>query len=479
MNESAPDEVEGISRLVAQADAAYTPFPSFASWSHVRVDAALWNSHRDALLELSGENAARLESARRVAQRAAAIDTGALEGLYDLDKGRTITIAIQTTLWEHAYAQESERTRALIECQLGAYDFVMDFATRAVPIAEAWIRELHKRICAAQATYPAWTAVGVQDQPLRHGEYKGHPNHVKLGDGSLFAYAPVHETAVEMKRLIEELRTDAFKAAHPAVQAAYAHYAFVRIHPFQDGNGRVARALASVFTYRSDSIPVLVLVAHKAAYLAALQAADKTDHQAFVDFIYHRGCDAFLLVAESMRAAAAPDPRAQVDAIRSRNITRGGYTHHQVDLAGQTLLRAVSDEVKRQSVQHTIPNEIAFRFEVHAASTYQSVLDGYRGPIGVQAETTRMVISAAGPGSGEVNRHIFFNVPRDCGVDDSIVVRCVERPTQVLQTPISRILGSQQGAMDFQVTMWVEGLLGDALADLNERAEKRFREQGY
>lgn len=40
--------------------------------------------------------------------------------------------------------------------------------------------------------------------------------------------------------------------AHPAVAAAWIHVVVAAIHPFRDGNGRVARVLASLATYRGD-----------------------------------------------------------------------------------------------------------------------------------------------------------------------------------------------------------------------------------
>ena len=117
------------------------------------------------------------------------------------------------------------------------------------------------------------------------GQYKQHPNHVLPPDGSLHSYAPVLETQMEMQRFVGELNTDGFRTAHPALQAAYAHHAFVWIHPFADGNGRVARALASIFTLRTDSIPLLILLEHKAEYLTALREADRGQRQPVVNFV--------------------------------------------------------------------------------------------------------------------------------------------------------------------------------------------------
>ena len=123
----------------------------------------------------------------------------------------------------------------------------MDLATKAEPISEAAIRALHSQVVEGQKTYRVLTSVGWQDQPLPKGQYKVLPNHVRRRDGEMHSYAPVDITPEEMHRLVVELRSKEFLAAKLVLQASYAHYALVSIHPFAYGNGRVARALASVF----------------------------------------------------------------------------------------------------------------------------------------------------------------------------------------------------------------------------------------
>ncbi len=50
-------------------------------------------------------------------------------------------------------------------------------------------------------------------------------------------------------RLIEWLNSPESKVFDPVVEAGIAHYEFVRIHPFVDGNGRTARVLAALVLY--------------------------------------------------------------------------------------------------------------------------------------------------------------------------------------------------------------------------------------
>src|SRR6185369_6639472 len=232
-----------------EADALYKPVPSFAEWAErASVETTRWNRYTAELEELKGTSPDRLTRALEIVRRAAAFDTGALEGLYESDRGFTFTVAMQSASWEAAVEKKGAEVRALFESQLHAYDHILDFATEAVPIAEAWIRKLHADITESQKTYRVWTEIGWQEQELPKGQYKHLPNHVLLADGTYHAYAPVDMTPTEMYRFCQEIRSEAFRDAHPVLQASYAHYGLVMIHPFADGNGRVARALGSVFT---------------------------------------------------------------------------------------------------------------------------------------------------------------------------------------------------------------------------------------
>jgi Fic family protein len=52
------------------------------------------------------------------------------------------------------------------------------------------------------------------------------------------------------------------------------HHAFTQIHPFEDGNGRVARALASLIFLKPSWFPVVVTRDDREKYIEALERAD-------------------------------------------------------------------------------------------------------------------------------------------------------------------------------------------------------------
>ena len=58
------------------------------------------------------------------------------------------------------------------------------------------------------------------------------------------------------------------------IEAAWLHHAFTQIHPFQDGNGRVARALASLVFIKNGFFPLVVSRDDRIRYIEALEASE-------------------------------------------------------------------------------------------------------------------------------------------------------------------------------------------------------------
>ena len=353
-----------------QADSVYQGFPDFADWpSPTEEDLLLWDRFASRLQETREK--AMPEALRKsveVAVRAAAMDTGAIEGLYTVDRGFTMTVATQAIAWEHALAEKGEDVRALFEAQLAAYELAMDAVTRKLPITEAWIRALHEKVCATQPTYKVLTDQGWQHQELPRGAYKTQPNHVRLTDGSIHPYAPVDRVSAEMYRLLQQIRTPAFESSHSIAQASYLHYGFVVIHPFADGNGRVARALASVFFYRALSIPFLVFANQKTAYLDALREADRGKPRPLLAFVRDRGVDTMQLVNEHLLTAASFVPEEVISRLRQRET---------LDDVARRLMLVIREQLEAQAGGFKLPGSIELYFP-HASSRGDTSVPGYR-----------------------------------------------------------------------------------------------------
>jgi Fic family protein len=455
-------------------DAAYKPFPTFEEWaSRTSVDTVRWERYKSSLEGNAALPPEVLARARQIAKRAAALDTGAIEGLYEVDRGFTFTVAFETAAWEAALAQKGERVRSLFEAQLHAYDYVLDLATKAEPISEAAIRALHEEVCRAQPTHRVITAVGPQEQNLPKGQYKSLPNHVRTRKGTDHSYAPVDVTPAEMARLVRELRSQPFLDAHPVIQAAYAHYGLVVIHPFADGNGRVARALASVFTYRAISMPIVIFSEQKDTYLDELERADASDYQSFVDFMLARSLDTIKLVDESVRSALSPTPEQSVAAFKSLYLTRGGYTQDQVDNAGITLMQMILDEVTRVIGNNPAP-KLSTSVGIISGS-YGSSDRAYRLPA-AGGKMLQVTFSSAPPAQVRGFRNYALWVPRDAAGDDDILLKCTD-PPDTFAARMEELVPTPSAVLQIRAKMLAERVVGQMLAELNQIVQTILRRE--
>ena len=280
-----------------QAERGYKGIPAFVDWQKASVDVEGWNQAMAGLNELGEVSVDLLRRMRIIIKRAANSIKGRDNSRAPLDD------AVQSAMWLAAMNEKGEDAQPAIQSQLLAYDHVINAAVKNSEVSQDWIRELHARICRTQKTYEVATANGVKEETLRLGEYKRVPNHVPSSIERGPIYAPVCLAQAEMNRLCEELNGNTFRAAHPVHQASYALYSFLLIHPFADGNGRVARSLALLFTYRSNSIPMLALTQKRSVYVSSLIGASRGDVQPLIDFVGERAIDAIRLMEGRIRAS--------------------------------------------------------------------------------------------------------------------------------------------------------------------------------
>ncbi len=465
---------------IAAADAAYKPFPPFEKWRSLRFAVSRLDQYQDFLGHREDIDRSTLSKSIEIVKKTAAIETGAIERLYEADRGFTFTMATQAGALELALAGEDHRRSAMIEAQYKAYDAVIDFATRAQPIGEAWIRDLHRQICQAQKTYHVRTPIGDQDQELPLGEYKSHPNHVRTISGEIHSYAPVAMTPPEMTRLCGELAGETFLGAHPVLQAAYAHYALAAIHPFADGNGRVARALGSVFTARAYSVPLLILADQREEYFRCLEAADNGDYQTFLDFICERNLDALQLARESIRAAKAPPASRLFEDLRGLFRTRGGYTHASIDHAADQLANLIADEFQRVAQERNDPETFTLTVGRAGVSPPQSHAEDsdFRSPLSGVANTIQISLHSSPPASAQVTRQLTILVPRDAEGTDSIRIRDLSSG-ELFEARINELTPKLKNEVWMRARMWAESIIGVCMDELVALAKTDLANRGF
>ena len=204
----------------------------------------------------------------------------------------------------------------------------------------------------------------------RHGsaaQYRTRQNAVTRGRDVVYMPPPPTEVGHLMDDLVQWLRASR-GTVHPLVLGAVAHLELASIHPFDDGNGRTARAITAYFLARGgwrlrDFVSVeQVFGEDPEAYYAALRApagdrypGPQTDLTGWTDWFLTRlalrGSDAVAIAEGFIQGQASIERRLLDAALRSRlsqalglimlfgHVTRGEYA----TAAGVSAATAVAD----------------------------------------------------------------------------------------------------------------------------------------
>lgn len=149
-------------------------------------------------------------------------------------------------------------------------------AMKEMPLSQHFIRTLHKTLLREDYTVYRSLPGGQQTGYVIHaGQYKTRPNSVITRYGDRFDYALPEETPSLMTDLVDWYNEEEkLGRLSPVELAGLFHYRYIRIHPFEDGNGRIARLMVNFILSRHGYPMVVVRSRNKQYYLEALHQAD-------------------------------------------------------------------------------------------------------------------------------------------------------------------------------------------------------------
>jgi Fic family protein len=200
------------------------------------------------------------------------IDSSAIEG-ETLDRA-----SVQSSLARHLGFTVDQRQAGAAEA--GAAELMADvFRKHTVPLDDQ--------------TLFAWNAMLMNGRRdiADVGRYRTHEDAMQIVSGALHAprvhfEAPPSDTvSLEMSRFIAWFNDSGPSSPNPLpaiTRAATSHLWFESIHPFEDGNGRIGRAIAEKALAQSLAAPTLTALAetihrHRKAYYAALQLGSQSN----------------------------------------------------------------------------------------------------------------------------------------------------------------------------------------------------------
>lgn len=183
-------------------------------------------------------------------------------------EGNTLTISETKVLLEDGLTVGGKPIRDYYEAagHAQAYDYMFEHITGR-RITEEYIKQLHRLF---------YSNIDGQNA----GSYRKEN---VLITGSSYPVADQAEIARAMEELAGWIARER-ETLHPIVFAALLHKKFVFIHPFIDGNGRVARLLMNTALLQDRYLPVIIPPVLRGDYIGLLERAH-TDDRPFVELV--------------------------------------------------------------------------------------------------------------------------------------------------------------------------------------------------
>ena len=209
--------------------------------------------------------------------RRLSIETGILERLYDVDRGTTealVANGFAEELVSRAGTDiEPSKLIDILRDQEAAIQLVIDCVAGNRKLTRAVIHELHTVLMQHQDTTTAIDQFGKRFEiPLLKGQFKDQPNNPKRPNGTTHEYCPPVHVETEMDNLLAWLSE--YGDEDPIITASWFHHRLTQIHPYQDGNGRVGRAITTLVLLRSELLPLVIDRDLRTEYIQALESAD-------------------------------------------------------------------------------------------------------------------------------------------------------------------------------------------------------------
>ena len=223
-------------------------------------------------------------------------------------EGNSLTLGETKSLILHGLTAQGKPMRDHLD--IAGHDEAVKAMEEAVAsnqaLTQVFIRNLHQVLLKEPYENDAVTPDGRHvRRRIAIGAYKVQPNNVRTSTGETYYFTPPDQVQSAMGDLVEWYRKSEDKGEHPVVIAATFHYRFVRIHPFDDGNGRMARLLMNMILIRHGYTVALIPTEEKDHYIGTLERADKSEDLA--EFIaYIAACCRYALNLH-LRAARGED----------------------------------------------------------------------------------------------------------------------------------------------------------------------------
>ncbi len=185
----------------------------------------------------------------------------------DAIEGNTLTLQETKLVLEEGITIGGKPLKDHIEARndAEAFDLMIELVNSKKKISQEIIQQIHEFVTKAILKNPGKYRT---ENVAITGAKIGPPSHLKL-----------------VKLMDEYIQNIEKLKLHTIKKAAFIHHELVRIHPFIDGNGRVARLLTNFYLMKKGYPPIIIQKEDRKNYYKSLNKADLGDLSDFAMFI--------------------------------------------------------------------------------------------------------------------------------------------------------------------------------------------------
>ncbi|MCB9267834.1 MAG: Fic family protein [Lewinellaceae bacterium] len=289
-------------------------------------------------------------------------------------EGNTLTMTETRALIQFGITAKGKPLRDHLEMQ--GHDRALkrleQIVHKDLRITESLIKDFHKLILVEPFDSEA---------EINPGEYKTLPNYLYSPQGERIDFEPPEEVPRLLNELINWTNNHLYPEGlgrhsrkkynlHPILVACIFHLRFIRIHPFGDGNGRLARILMNLVLMVKGYMPAIIRQESRQVYFNALNQSSEEDISTLASF-----------VLESV--------------IRSMDIALRGARGESVEEPEDWMKKAsvLKRKLKESEVQRSSPGLVALRYRDSFLPLFQKAADKLGGVFDDQFESHRIHVS--------------------------------------------------------------------------------------
>lgn len=225
-------------------------------------------------------------------------------------EGNTLSYSETKSFLLHGITAKGKPFRDYLEMKghNEALKILEDIANKEVKITENRIKEFHKLILVEP--YIDETA------EINPGVYKENHNYLYTNTGERIDFEPPAEVPRLMNELINWLnnhievpqRQKKKYHLHPLLIAAGFHAQFIKIHPFGDGNGRIARIIMNLILMMTGYVPAIIKLDDRDLYYSALNSSSIDEAEELAFFIGKEVINSLNILIKAAKGESVEEP---------------------------------------------------------------------------------------------------------------------------------------------------------------------------